>query len=143
MSTRVPVHAPLAGGAPALAHAELAPVGPIRGRAARLPTRSATFRYNESRPPGGLSTHVDQHPGESPAAPIPEPSGGQPVLWTVEHGRVIFTAAFHLARGSCCGSGCRHCPFEPRHVAGTVTPRADAALPQPTPGASTRNPPRR
>lgn len=23
----------------------------------------------------------------------------------------VFTAAFHLRRGECCGSGCRHCPF--------------------------------
>jgi hypothetical protein len=24
---------------------------------------------------------------------------------------VVFTAAFHLKRGFCCGSGCRHCPY--------------------------------
>ncbi|MGD0902046.1 MAG: DUF5522 domain-containing protein [Terracidiphilus sp.] len=24
---------------------------------------------------------------------------------------MVFTAAFHLKRGSCCGSGCRHCPY--------------------------------
>ncbi|MBW3559980.1 MAG: hypothetical protein KY449_09465 [Proteobacteria bacterium] len=24
---------------------------------------------------------------------------------------VVFTAAFHLRRGFCCGSGCRHCPY--------------------------------
>lgn len=24
---------------------------------------------------------------------------------------VVFTAAFHLKRGYCCNSGCRHCPF--------------------------------
>lgn len=24
---------------------------------------------------------------------------------------VVFTAAYHLRRGSCCGSGCRHCPW--------------------------------
>ena len=23
----------------------------------------------------------------------------------------VFTAAFHLKRGFCCGSGCRHCPY--------------------------------
>lgn len=28
-----------------------------------------------------------------------------------EMGRTVFTAAFHLRRGYCCGSGCRHCPF--------------------------------
>jgi hypothetical protein len=26
-------------------------------------------------------------------------------------GRVVFTAAYHLRRGHCCGNGCRHCPF--------------------------------
>lgn len=24
---------------------------------------------------------------------------------------IVFTAAFHLKRGYCCGSGCRHCPY--------------------------------
>jgi hypothetical protein len=26
-------------------------------------------------------------------------------------GLLVFTELFHLARGSCCGSGCRHCPY--------------------------------
>jgi hypothetical protein len=28
-----------------------------------------------------------------------------------ENGNVVFTAAYHLNRGTCCGNGCRHCPF--------------------------------
>ena len=24
---------------------------------------------------------------------------------------VVFTEAYHLRRGSCCESGCRHCPY--------------------------------
>lgn len=24
---------------------------------------------------------------------------------------VVFTAAYHLRRGFCCESGCRHCPY--------------------------------
>ena len=24
---------------------------------------------------------------------------------------VVFTAAYHLRRGRCCESGCRHCPY--------------------------------
>ncbi|HEY1498927.1 MAG TPA: DUF5522 domain-containing protein [Acidobacteriaceae bacterium] len=24
---------------------------------------------------------------------------------------VVFTEAYHRRRGSCCGSGCRHCPW--------------------------------
>lgn len=30
----------------------------------------------------------------------------------VENGYVVFTEAYHLKRGSCCGSGCRHCPYK-------------------------------
>jgi hypothetical protein len=26
-------------------------------------------------------------------------------------GLMVFTAAYHLRRGYCCGSGCRHCPY--------------------------------
>lgn len=32
-----------------------------------------------------------------------------------EQGYTVFTERFHLKRGTCCGNGCRHCPFEPRH----------------------------
>lgn len=28
-----------------------------------------------------------------------------------ETGFMVFTAKYHLKRGYCCGSGCRHCPF--------------------------------
>jgi hypothetical protein len=28
-----------------------------------------------------------------------------------ENGLIVFTAAYHLKRGYCCNSGCRHCPF--------------------------------
>ncbi len=30
-----------------------------------------------------------------------------------QEGLMVFTEGFHLRRGSCCGSGCRHCPFLP------------------------------
>lgn len=33
--------------------------------------------------------------------------------------RVVFTALFHLQRGQCCGNGCRHCPYDPKHKHGT------------------------
>lgn len=29
----------------------------------------------------------------------------------VEHGCVVFTEAYLLRRGACCGNGCRHCPY--------------------------------
>lgn len=28
-----------------------------------------------------------------------------------EDGLMVFNAAYHLRRGYCCGSGCRHCPY--------------------------------
>jgi hypothetical protein len=28
-----------------------------------------------------------------------------------ENGLFVFTAQYHLKRGYCCGSGCRHCPY--------------------------------
>jgi predicted GNAT family N-acyltransferase len=29
----------------------------------------------------------------------------------MENGFVVFTEAYHLKRGNCCKSGCRHCPY--------------------------------
>ncbi|WP_181305141.1 DUF5522 domain-containing protein [Rufibacter sp. XAAS-G3-1] len=29
-------------------------------------------------------------------------------------GRMVFTAQYHLRRGYCCGSGCKHCPYNYR-----------------------------
>lgn len=40
----------------------------------------------------------------------------KPEYFYTENDRVVFTAEFHLNRGTCCGNFCRHCPFEPRHV---------------------------
>lgn len=36
----------------------------------------------------------------------------QEVDYYIENGRWVFTATYHLKRGSCCGSACRHCPYE-------------------------------
>jgi hypothetical protein len=30
----------------------------------------------------------------------------------LEGGRMVFTAAYHLRRGYCCGNRCRHCPYQ-------------------------------
>ena len=29
---------------------------------------------------------------------------------------MVFTAAYHLARGYCCGSDCLHCPYDHANV---------------------------
>lgn len=34
-----------------------------------------------------------------------------PEDYYVENGFVVFTARYHLRRGYCCESGCRHCPY--------------------------------
>lgn len=28
-----------------------------------------------------------------------------------EHGFIVFTEKYHLKRGYCCKSGCKHCPY--------------------------------
>jgi hypothetical protein len=33
------------------------------------------------------------------------------VDYYMEDGKFVFTASFHLRRGHCCESGCRHCPY--------------------------------
>ncbi|MDX2040277.1 MAG: DUF5522 domain-containing protein [Acidobacteriota bacterium] len=48
-----------------------------------------------------------------------------------EGGLIVFTAKYHLRRGSCCGSGCRHCPYEPRWTKGTTTISTEQTI-QPT-----------
>jgi len=47
-----------------------------------------------------------------------EVGGLAPEDYYLEKGLVVFTAAFHLKRGYCCGSGCRHCPYEHANVPG-------------------------
>lgn len=29
-----------------------------------------------------------------------------------EQGYVVLTEKYHLKKGSCCGNGCRHCPYQ-------------------------------
>jgi 2-iminoacetate synthase ThiH len=37
-------------------------------------------------------------------------------LYYLENGRVVFTPKYHIERGYCCGNGCRHCPYHPKHI---------------------------
>jgi hypothetical protein len=36
--------------------------------------------------------------------------------YIMEDGRLVFTEAYHLKRGHCCGNGCRHCPYDYENV---------------------------
>jgi hypothetical protein len=45
-----------------------------------------------------------------------EPPNGPPALklgedYYYDGPYMVFTAQYHLKRGMCCGSGCRHCPY--------------------------------
>jgi hypothetical protein len=39
------------------------------------------------------------------------PPALEPGDYYLEGENLCFTAAYHLKRGFCCGSGCRHCPY--------------------------------
>ncbi|MCL9980914.1 MAG: DUF5522 domain-containing protein [Bacteroidia bacterium] len=38
-----------------------------------------------------------------------------------ENGFCVFTERFLAKKKQCCGSGCRHCPYLPKHGAGSLT----------------------
>jgi hypothetical protein len=46
-----------------------------------------------------------------PAATFVAPLTLQAGDFYLEGGRMVFTAAYHLRRGYCCGNQCRHCPY--------------------------------
>ena len=33
-----------------------------------------------------------------------------------EDGYIVFTEKYHLAKGNCCGNGCKHCPYQYSNV---------------------------
>lgn len=37
-----------------------------------------------------------------------------------EKGNTVFTSYYLRKRGKCCGSGCRNCPYTPKHVRGNT-----------------------
>ncbi len=38
----------------------------------------------------------------------------------LESGSFVFTEHYLKKRSDCCGNGCRHCPFVPRHIKGNT-----------------------
>ncbi|WP_263367501.1 DUF5522 domain-containing protein [Edaphobacter bradus] len=55
-------------------------------------------------------------PATDPSSPAGETSrdAAQPLTpedFYYEGPYLVFTAAYHLKRGYCCNSGCRHCPY--------------------------------
>lgn len=49
----------------------------------------------------------------------PSPGNTSPDYYW-ENGYIVFTSAFLARRGPCCGNGCRHCPYEPKHQRGNT-----------------------
>jgi hypothetical protein len=56
-------------------------------------------------------TNPDREPSAEPTSAPNAPVPLEPEDYYYENGYLVFTAAYHLKRGSCCGSGCRHCPY--------------------------------
>lgn len=46
------------------------------------------------------------NPSDPPVLPLVEGRD-----YYLERGYMVFTEAYLLRRGRCCGSGCRHCPY--------------------------------
>jgi hypothetical protein len=44
-----------------------------------------------------------------------------PTDFYYENGYRVMTESYHKRRGSCCGNGCRHCPYIPAHKKGGKT----------------------
>ena len=38
-----------------------------------------------------------------------------------EDGKMVMTESYHIKRGSCCGNGCKNCPYSPVHIKGNTT----------------------
>ena len=41
------------------------------------------------------------------------------IHYYLENGKVVFTELYHKERGCCCGSKCRHCPYDPKYEKGS------------------------
>ena len=61
---------------------------------------------SDTKPPAQASTKPA--PGEAPLASEPL----RPEDFYMEGPYMVFTEAYHLRRGYCCNSDCRHCPYK-------------------------------
>ena len=42
------------------------------------------------------------------------------IHYYMEGDRVVFTALSLIMQGKCCGSGCKNCPYSPKHIKGNL-----------------------
>jgi hypothetical protein len=54
----------------------------------------------------------DKLAAPKPCEPPATPEHLRPEDFYMEGPYLVFTAAYHLRRGSCCNSDCRHCPYK-------------------------------
>jgi hypothetical protein len=42
----------------------------------------------------------------------------QPPYYIDENGKTVLTSYYLRKQGKCCGSGCKNCPYTPKHIKG-------------------------
>ncbi|HEY4380770.1 MAG TPA: DUF5522 domain-containing protein [Acidobacteriaceae bacterium] len=57
------------------------------------------------------ATPPNSTPPAKAGEPKPTPQELAPEDFYMDGPYLVFTAAYHLKRGYCCNSGCRHCPY--------------------------------
>ena len=76
------------------------------------------------REPGVRDDQLERSEDESraalPAASWVTGEGLVPGDAYLEGAYVVFTAQYHLRRGYCCNSSCRHCPYRDANAADTA-----------------------
>jgi len=66
----------------------------------------AIAKVNANRSVGTNAGHAAKNNGRV----LPSLVEGEDFYW--EGAAMVFTASYHLRRGYCCDSGCRHCPYK-------------------------------
>lgn len=69
---------------------------------------------------------------EDSQGPVPSGATCEHDFYLLDDGRMVFTERYHLRRGYCCGSGCRHCPFD---AEGRPLARSHGTIPSGRPSA--------
>ena len=59
-----------------------------------------------------MPSQADQNPNPPEESADPSPRELRPEDFYYEGAYLVFTAAYHLKRGYCCNSNCRHCPYK-------------------------------
>jgi len=68
--------------------------------------------------PNSFQAAPNLPPGDTPQDLLPED-------FYYEGPNLVFTAAYHLKRGYCCNSNCRHCPYSDPLERTAPTPTAE------------------